>query len=437
MLPIYTTVPALHLTRLPIRTNPMILSLSRLSCLCFLLPSLASAADFALRDGDTVVFLGDSITAARTYGQIIENYTLLRYPDRKVHFINAGWGGDTASGGAARLKRDVFARGATVLTVAYGVNDIGWGLRANQEHKEKYLAGIRTIVSECRKRNVRVFICSAAITAEAPEKAEEGFLQKMCDEGMALSRELGGHSIDVQRTMRGIQKRVLDANQKSTDAKKEPVKLHAADGVHLNELGQLAMAFSILKGLGAPAEVSSATIDFTTAAAVEAQDCKISDVKTTSESLSFTRLDAGLPINFGLFGTLNFRFVPIPDELNRYLLVVRNLPAGKYLLAADTRGVGNYTADQLSKGVNIASATVDAWQPGGPWDAQATSLKLLTEARSQLATSELLWNSQMSGSSTRPAIDSPRNAINSQLEELQRTVARPLPYHFELKRIEP
>ena len=38
--------------------------------------------DFALKDGDTVVFLGDSITAARTYGKHVENYTLLRYPDR-------------------------------------------------------------------------------------------------------------------------------------------------------------------------------------------------------------------------------------------------------------------------------------------------------------------------------------------------------------------
>lgn len=44
------------------------------------------AQDFALRDGDTVVFLGDSITAARTYGKIIENYTILRFPERKIRF---------------------------------------------------------------------------------------------------------------------------------------------------------------------------------------------------------------------------------------------------------------------------------------------------------------------------------------------------------------
>src|SRR3982751_4163749 len=94
----------------------------------------ARAADFAIRDGDVVVFLGDSITAERTYGKVIENYTLLRYPDRKVRFINAGIGRDTAVGGWARMQRGVFDRGATIVTVAYGINDIGWGGKADAEH---------------------------------------------------------------------------------------------------------------------------------------------------------------------------------------------------------------------------------------------------------------------------------------------------------------
>src|SRR6476620_10857319 len=101
------------------------------------------ADDFAIRDGDTVAFLGDSITAARVYGKIIEDYTLLRFPERKVRFINVGIGGDTAAGGLKRLERDVFANKVTVLTVAYGVNDIGWGGRADDAHKKAYLDGIR------------------------------------------------------------------------------------------------------------------------------------------------------------------------------------------------------------------------------------------------------------------------------------------------------
>ena len=131
--------------------------------------------------------------------KIIENYTLLRFPDRKVRFINAGVGGDTAAGGLRRLDRDVFAHKPTVLLVAYGVNDIGWGTKADDQHKKLYLQGVRGIVEACNEHKVRVYICSAAITAEDPAKAEKGFLQTMCDEGMELSRSLGGHSIDVDR----------------------------------------------------------------------------------------------------------------------------------------------------------------------------------------------------------------------------------------------
>src|ERR1700760_4749637 len=109
------------------------------------------ADEFALHDGDTVVFLGDSITAARSYGKIIENYTLLRYPGRKVRFVNAGQGGDTAAGGLQRRERGVSAEGATVLTVAYGVNDIGWGVHADDAPQRASLDGIRGIVEACRK----------------------------------------------------------------------------------------------------------------------------------------------------------------------------------------------------------------------------------------------------------------------------------------------
>jgi hypothetical protein len=35
--------------------------------------------------------------------------------------------------------------------------------------------------------------------------------------------------------------------------------------------------------------------------------------------------------------------------------------------------------------MNISSATADAWQPGGPWDAQANVVKALTDARHNLA----------------------------------------------------
>jgi lysophospholipase L1-like esterase len=388
--------------------------------------------DFSLRDGDTVVFLGDSITAARIYGKIVENYTLLRFPDRMVRFINAGWGGDTASGGLKRLNRDVIQQGATVLIVAYGVNDIGWGARADAEHKQIYLDAIRGIIEECKKHRVRVFIASAAITAQSPDDAERGFLQRMCDEGMALARSLGEQSIDVQRFMRAIQRKVLAANASAKIQDK--ATLHTADGIHLNELGQLAMAYAILKGLGAPQEVSAVSIDAAGPKVVSARGCRVTNlagrIATDRGQLEFDRFDQGLPVNFGLFGALQYRFIPIPDELNRYMLTLVNLPAGRYDVLADGRALGAFTEKQLAAGMNISSATADGWEPGGPWDAEASVLIPMIDARNQIAQAGRFLDHYLPGHPERTALHAQSQEINQRIEALQKTLLRLRPFHF-------
>src|SRR5256714_14395966 len=70
--------------------------------MCVGLPALIAitfatlGADFAIRDGDRVVFLGDSITEQRLYTTYIEAYALTRHPDWNLVFRNVGWGGDTS-----------------------------------------------------------------------------------------------------------------------------------------------------------------------------------------------------------------------------------------------------------------------------------------------------------------------------------------------------
>jgi lysophospholipase L1-like esterase len=401
---------------------------------CLLVGAAAGAADdFALRDGDTVVFLGDSITADRTYGKIVETYTLLRFPGRKVHFVNAGWGGDTAAGGLARLKRDVFDKGATVVTVAYGINDIGWGGKADAEHRRKYLDSIRGIVEQCKAHGVRVFVCSAAVTAADPDKSENDFLQQMCDEGMKVSTSLGEGAIDMQRTMRQVQRRIKAANAKEPDGKKKET-LHAADGIHLNDLGQTAMAYAIIKGLGAPREVSSATIDAAAGTVISAEGCAVTDVAADADAVRFTRLDDGLPLNFGLLGALKYRYIPIPDETNRYLVRITGLSAAKYDITASGRKVGTYTADQLAAGVNLASATADPWAPGGPWEAQAWLVNMLTDARNNAVAPEKFFADYLKDNPNQGAVAKQTADVNASIEALQRETAKPVPYRFVVRR---
>jgi lysophospholipase L1-like esterase len=331
-----------------------------------------------------------------------------------------------------RLQRDVFDKGATLVTVAYGINDIGWGAKADAGHRQLYLDGIHGIIQQCKEHHVRVFVCSAAATGADPDKAGDDFLQKMCDEGMRISREMGEGSIDVLRTMRQIQRRVKEANAKQTDATKIET-MHAEDTIHLNDLGQTAMAYAILKGLGAPRDASSATIDAAAGKAIDASGCTINDVKLTNRALEFDRLDEGLPFNQGLFFNLRYRFIPLPDEMNRYMLTVKNLNTGNYVLTADDRPLGTFSADQLAAGLNIASLTADGWEPGGPWDAQGWSLNFLTESRNEAAQMEKLSRIYLDQNRDRGDILKQVAVINAQLETAQRAVAKPQRYHFVIK----
>ncbi len=400
----------------------------------FLFCAPALRAGFAIHDGDTVVFLGDSITAARKYGEIIEDYTLLRFPQWKVKFINAGKGGETAQQSLARLDKDVFGRGATLVTVAYGINDIGWGFKADPAHKKEYLEAIGQIVERSAQHGIRPFICSAAITAENPDTAERGFLQKMCDEGLALAKAKGAGAIDVQRSMREIQRRVWAANATKPDAEKR-VLMHVADGVHLNDLGQMAMAFAILKGLGAPADVSAAAINARQAQVEAAENCRISDARRTEEGVAFTRTDQRLPFNFGLFWTLNEAYIPFQDELNRYMLTVKDLPDGQYEVTAGGRGLGRWSAGALARGINIASATTNAWQPGGPWDAQAGALKTFTESRDNLLFARRDMEETLTSNPHLASLRHKSISIENKIVALQRAVARPAPVEFVVRKI--
>lgn len=393
------------------------------------------AGEFALRDGDMVVFLGDSLADVR---EIYRELQVAAVSESKgtVHQRGVRWrhGRRWIEAVVARCVRSQGdGAGGRVWDQRYRLGRVR--RRGAQTKISRRGAWDRNGVPRARCASLSVF---GGGHGSGPGEERRRFSEKMCDEGMALSNSLGGEAIDVQRSMREVQKRVAYWNEKvntKDDAKKD--SLHVADGVHLNDLGQLAMTFSILKGLGAQADVSSATLNFAEAKVVAADECEVSKVSRDDERFEFTRLDEGLPFNHGIFFAVHYRFVPVPAELNRYLLSVKNLPAGKYDVSADDRAVGSFTAAQLSEGVNIASTTANAWQSDGPWNAQADALVHLTNSRSELAVANLLGRLHLSNNSLVDELATATQPTNERLEELQRLIAKPRPYRFVVQPAKP
>src|SRR6185436_13095552 len=107
---------------------------------------------FALRDGDRVVFYGDSITDQRLYTTFAETYIITRFPKLNVSFVHSGWGGDRVTGGGGgpidrRLQRDVLPYKPTVVTIMLGMNDGGYKA-FDQKLFDTYTSGYEHIVQQ-------------------------------------------------------------------------------------------------------------------------------------------------------------------------------------------------------------------------------------------------------------------------------------------------
>jgi len=74
-------------------------------------------------DGDTVVFLGDSITHIANWTKLVMRRYLEVYPERTIRFRNAGVGGDSSWACTNRLDEDVFRHKPSVIVTMFGMND--------------------------------------------------------------------------------------------------------------------------------------------------------------------------------------------------------------------------------------------------------------------------------------------------------------------------
>lgn len=81
-----------------------------------------------LKDGDRIVFLGDSITQPRDgYVSIAEQMISALAPDVRVKCINAGIGGNKITDALGRVEKDVIVHNPDWVTVSIGINDVWHG----------------------------------------------------------------------------------------------------------------------------------------------------------------------------------------------------------------------------------------------------------------------------------------------------------------------
>ena len=87
----------------------------------------------AFREGEKVLFLGDSITHGGWYVAQLQYIWQLRNPGRRVTFVNCGICGNRAKNGLDRFDWDVAPEMPDRIFIMFGMNDVGHGAYWNPD----------------------------------------------------------------------------------------------------------------------------------------------------------------------------------------------------------------------------------------------------------------------------------------------------------------
>jgi len=401
-----------------------------------------SAAPFALKNGDRVVFYGDSITDQRMYSLLTEQYIVTRFPNLNVRFVHSGWGGDRVTGGGGgpidlRLDRDVTAYKPSVVTVMLGMNDASY--RAfDAGIFQTYADGYKHLVEKVKKDNpgVRLTLIQPSPFDDVtrPENFPGGYnavLLRYSNFVGQLAGEQGAGVADLNNPVVAMLKKA-NTTDATNAAKIIPDRVHPGWG------GHLIMAECLLKSWNAPALVSSVSLDAASGKA-QAQNAKVSKAVTLKDgTIAWRTLENALPFPLGSPDPNNAAAYNLAvassdfvEALDKELLTVTNLAAPRYTLKIDSKSIGEFTKEQLAAGVNLATLNTPMLQ-------QALLVGKLTQLRSNVHNSRWREYQVPMGNDHQSALMVPEllknlDAADEPLTKAQRDAAKPRAHQFSLE----
>ena len=324
-----------------------------------------TSAEYFLNKGDKVVMIGDSITEQHLYSTYVEAWALTRFPPWDLKFFNVGVGGDNATWGSERFKRDVVSCGATAMTVNFGMNDCG-GPGSNFDEPQysglvkirEFTNSMQKIADQAKTAKIRVAWCTttpAEVMDEGPSVLPYILnLEKFSAAVKAIAAANGDALfIDQFHPFVAAIDKARAVNPKN--------RIGGGDVVHPGPPGQTLMAAEILKGMHFPPLVAAVELNAASRTVVQNRNCTIEGLKATADGgLSFNQKDTALPFFPAGDAKTILQWVPILEQMNVYHLKVTGLKTGRYELRLGGVKIANHSAAELGAGVNLAEAVLTA-----------------------------------------------------------------------------
>jgi lysophospholipase L1-like esterase len=244
----------------PYRSRP-IPCIAAILALTLISPFARTASgEVLVKSGETVAFLGDSITAqgwGNPAGYVKLVVAGLAANGIEVTPVPAGISGHKSNDMLARLDRDVLSKKPQWMTLSCGVNDVwhgkggvplddvqataeGFTTRPNEAEKGTYVKNITAIVDKAQAAGVKVVILTATVIRENLTNPEN---QKLAPYNDFLRKLAKDKHLPVADLNAMFQEQIKAANQPGKN-------VFTVDGVHMNPEGNKIMAKGILEAFG-------------------------------------------------------------------------------------------------------------------------------------------------------------------------------------------
>lgn len=341
-----------------------------LTIVAVLIPSSLHAAEpFLIKNGQRVVFLGDSNTYAGGFIAYLDAYLCTRFPDQKFELINLGLPSETVTGLSEpdhpyprpnvhdRIDRALELTKPDVVVICYGMND-GIYYPFDAKRFEQYQDGIGKLVKKVEAAGAKAVLMSPSPFDPKPLKdrvlargAEKYSWMKPYEnyDGEVLARYS-----EWLLTWRKNKYVVVDAHaavRKHLEAvrKFDPDYRVSRDGIHPDANGHLVIALELLKEWNAPSAVKDINIDTTKEPLTESK-VTIKTFRKNAVSFSFM-----LPLPMPVDPAWNPRTREVEkfdERVNRYSLKVAG--PGDFLTIREGSRRTSITAAALAKGIDLA-----------------------------------------------------------------------------------
>jgi alkaline phosphatase/alkaline phosphatase D len=334
------------------------------------------------RDQDKVCWVGDSITASGLYHSYIYLYYSTRFPSLHLSFVNCGISGDNASGMLGRLDKDVYANHPTTVTLSAGMNDVNRNLYSQtnaptnapvlqKQALDGYKKNIEKLGDSFAAHQIRQIYLTPTIYDEDVESSVEslrgvnGALRECSDFVLQFAHSKNMPVVNFWHPMDELNRKMQKSDPKFT--------LTSKDRVHPGPSGHLLMAYLFLDQTGAPQDVWRLSIDAKSPKVLSQTNCEATGLASNPKGLTFSNHELALPFPSIADAKDVFSWVPFHERLNQQALQISHLDEGNYSLQINQAEVGQYSATELEKGINLAI------NPKTPQSAQSQKIAALCQ----------------------------------------------------------